>query len=87
MWQFTGKSRPDFAESPGTGQESVWDYPRPPALVGSDALVEVINGSAPLASTRSALRVLETASPPTFYLPPECIDWDQLERAPGFIFL
>jgi uncharacterized protein (DUF427 family) len=64
----------------------VWDYPRPPVLGKSDALVEVINGSTPLASTRSALRVLETASPPTFYLPPECIEWDQLARASGSSF-
>ena len=32
MWEYTGKQRPPFAHDPGPGQESVWDYPRPPAL-------------------------------------------------------
>jgi hypothetical protein len=32
-WQHTGQKRPDFALEPGPGQESVWDYPRPPAIV------------------------------------------------------
>ena len=31
-------------EQPGPGQESVWDYPRPPALVPSSQLVEVVLG-------------------------------------------
>lgn len=78
MWQYTGQSRPDFAETPGPGQESVWDYPRPPILVASDERVLVGNKQAPIASTTSALRVLETASPPTYYLPSDCVDWKQL---------
>jgi uncharacterized protein (DUF427 family) len=86
MWQYNGNERPPFAEAPGPGQESVWDYPRPPALLHCDALVEVFNGESLLASTRSALRVLETASPPTFYLPPESVDWSQLVQAQGSSF-
>ena len=39
MWEYTGQSRPDFAQQPGPGQESAWDYPRPPALVASDEQV------------------------------------------------
>ncbi|CAA9377518.1 DUF427 domain-containing protein [uncultured Nocardioides sp.] len=60
------RARPD---RPGPGQESVWDYPRPPALVPSDALVEVVLGGITVASTRRSLRVLETSHPPTYYLP------------------
>ena len=56
-------------DRPGPGQESVWDYPRPPALVTSDALVEVVLGGVTVASTRRSLRVLETSHPPTYYLP------------------
>ena len=41
MWKYTGQQRPDFADTPGDGQESVWDYPRPPALVACTQLVEV----------------------------------------------
>ena len=83
MWQYTGTERPHFAEVPDSGQESVWDYPRPPALVRSDARVEVFHGRQLLAATRSALRVLETASPPTYYLPGECIDWELLVQSQG----
>ncbi len=75
MWKHTGKERPDFADTPGPGQESVWDYPRPPALVSSDELVDVSVDYIPVASSRSALRVLETASPPTYYIPAADIDW------------
>ena len=86
MWQYTGKQRPSFAEQPGPGQESVWDYPRPPALVVCDSLVSIGSPDRPLAETRHALRVLETASPPTYYLPPESIDWARLVRADGRSF-
>lgn len=78
MWKNTGTSRPDFALEPAPGQESVWDYPRPPALVSSEELVEVSHKGVPIASTRAALRVLETASPPTYYVPAADIDWSQL---------
>ena len=53
----------------GPGQESVWDYPRPPAVEPSDELVEVALGGEVVARTRAALRVLETSHPPTYYLP------------------
>ncbi len=68
MWSFRGQQRPDFAIEPGPGQESVWDYPRPPALVATDRQVIVRTGDAVIADTRRAMRVLETASPPTYYL-------------------
>ena len=51
-----------------------------------EALVEVYNGEVPLASTHSSLRVLETASPPTFYLPPDSVVWSQLVQAEGSSF-
>ncbi len=80
MWQYTGQERPPFAKQPGEDQESVWDYPRPPVLVKSHSLVEVFSGGERVAGTGSALRVLETASPPTYYLPPADVDWSRLER-------
>jgi len=75
-WTNRGDARPPFALEPGPGQESVWDYPRPPAVV-PDAR-EVIVGSTDhpagiVAHTSNAQRLLETASPPTFYLPAESI--------------
>lgn len=86
MWNFTGQQRPDFAEEPGPGQESVWDYPRPPALVTCDSLVEVKLGGEVIASTSAALRVLETASPPTYYLPPDSVVMQALTKASGTSF-
>ncbi len=83
MWQNRGRSRPAFAIAPRADQESVWDYPRPPALVADTRLVRISAGSQLIAETRRALRVLETASPPTFYLPPDDVRVDCLLAASG----
>ncbi|MDQ4134029.1 MAG: DUF427 domain-containing protein [Actinomycetota bacterium] len=58
---------------PGWGQESVWDYPRPPRLEAVRAQVEVIFGGQTIALTLQPLRVLETSHPPVYYLPPDSI--------------
>lgn len=79
-WNHAGRQRPDFAIEPGPGQESVWDYPRPPASKRDHRLVEVKDGAAVIARTRSSYRVLETASPPSFYIPPGDVDFDQLVK-------
>ena len=86
MWQHTGKERPTFAETPAPGQESVWDYPRPPRLLSCEERVEVFDNSSLLASTCDAKRIPETASPPNFYLPCDSVDWSQLLRAQGSSF-
>ena len=86
MWKYQGQQRPSFAIPPGPGQESVWDYPRPPALVPDAREVGVWHAGVQIASTRRAWRVLETASPPTFYLPPDDIDLQQLMPVPGRSF-
>ena len=83
MWEYRGQKRPPFAETPGPGQESVWDYPRPPKLVPDGRLIKVLHGDHILATSNSALRILETASPPSFYLPPQDVNWEMLEPAPG----
>jgi len=69
MWRWTGRERPPFADAVAAGQESVWDYPRPPALVPDAREVMVRVGGVEVVRTKRALRLLETASPPTFYLP------------------
>lgn len=56
-------------EVPGPGQESVWDYPRPPRVEPSSEHVVVVLGGLVVLETRRALRVLETSHPPTYYLP------------------
>ena len=83
MWKYRGQIRPDFALVPGPGQESVWDYPRPPKLLSDKRLVEVYSGNKMLASSRKTYRVLETASPPTFYIPPKDVRKELLVVAPG----
>ncbi|MEM9396851.1 MAG: DUF427 domain-containing protein, partial [Pseudomonadota bacterium] len=80
MFAHNGSKRPDFAIEPGPGQESVWDYPRPPRLDRSTELVEARQGDLTIASSRVALRLCETASPPTYYLPEADVDFTQLEQ-------
>lgn len=58
-------------EKPGPDQESVWDYPRPPALVRSAERVEIWLGGERIASSGATWRVLETSHPPTYYVPRE----------------
>ncbi len=53
----------------GSGQESVWDYPRPPRLERTTELLEVELAGQVLASSTAGWRVLETSHPPTYYLP------------------
>ena len=77
-WQYTGKQRPSFAIEPKPNQESVWDYPRPPVIVPDRRRVQVKTNEVMIADTYTAMRVLETASPPTFYIPPEDIRLDLL---------
>jgi uncharacterized protein (DUF427 family) len=78
MWEYDGRSRPPFAAAPGPNQESVWDYPRPPVVVRTTRKVEVYYRGHMLASSTQALRVLETAGPPTFYLSPSDVNVDYL---------
>lgn len=54
---------------PGPGQESVWDYPRPPRIEQVIGRVVVRLGGVVVAETTGAVRVLETSHPPVFYLP------------------
>lgn len=89
-WRYFGVERPPFAEEPGPGQESVWDYPRPPRLAPDARSVEVrrptgtSDGSDEvLAASTGTVRVLETASPPTFYLPPDDVRVGALTRSAG----
>jgi uncharacterized protein (DUF427 family) len=83
VWKYRGQKRPPFAETPEAGQESVWDYPRPQAIVVDQRRVEVRLGNLIIADSRQNYRILETASPPTFYIPPHGIRLQLLEAFPG----
>ncbi|MGH4022739.1 MAG: DUF427 domain-containing protein [Pseudonocardiaceae bacterium] len=54
---------------PGPGQESVWDYPRPPRTERARRHVRIVHHDTLVLDTDDVVRVLETSHPPTFYLP------------------
>lgn len=71
---------------PGSGQESVWNYPRPPRLEYSDKRRKVLFGGVTLAYTTRAKRVLETSHPPVYYSTPEAIRMERLKLTRGTSF-
>ena len=73
-------------EEPGPGQLSVWDFPRPPALVQWHEHVVVTFAGAVVAETTEAWCVLETSHPPTYYLPPEAFPPGGTRPAEGTTF-
>ena len=70
-------------DKPGPGQESVWDYPRPPSVELSHETVEVVLGGEVVARTTAAYRVMETSHPPTYYLPREAFVAGSLKETGG----
>lgn len=87
QWHYTGEFRPDFADPVGPDQESVWDYPRPPAMNRDSRtiLVETLLDG-PIAKTGRAWKITETAAPPTFYLPAEDVALSKMVRVTGTSF-
>ena len=51
------------------GQESVWDYPRPPRIEAVDRRVTIDLGGQRILDTTDVVRVLETSHPPVYYVP------------------
>lgn len=82
-WRYVGLKRPSFARAPRSGQQSVWDYPRPPRVEAESRPVLVRLGPTIIAQSSRAWRVLETASPPTCYLPPEDVQGALLSPSAG----
>ena len=72
--------------APGPGQESVWDYPRPPRVEPVDARLAVVLGGETIAATARGYRVLETTHPPNYYLPLDDVAPGVLERGAGGSF-
>jgi len=87
-WKYRGQQRPEFAVDPREGQESVWDYPRPPAMV-PDARHVVVTAPTEdesvviLADTVKSVKICETAGPPVFYIPPSDVNFEFLKELPG----
>ncbi|MEM9488400.1 MAG: DUF427 domain-containing protein, partial [Myxococcota bacterium] len=59
---------------PGPGQESVWDYPRPPRIENVPQPLRVEFAGKVIAQSTRGVRVLETSHPPVYYFPPEDAD-------------
>jgi uncharacterized protein (DUF427 family) len=71
---------------PGPGQESAWDYPRPPRLQAVDRHLRVVFNGVTVADTRRGWRVLETSHPPVYYFPPDDVAREHLRDAAGSSF-
>lgn len=72
--------------TPGPGQESVWDYPRPPRLEPTSQRLRVVFNGVTIADTRQGYRILETSHPPGYYIPPADIQMQYLLRTAGSSF-
>lgn len=70
--------RPARIETPGPGQESVWDYPRPPELRDAEGPLRVVFGGKEVARTERGLRMVETAGAPVYFFPPEDVAVEHL---------
>lgn len=64
---------------PKPGQESVWDYPRPPRLERSPKEIKIVFNQVIIAQSTNTYRVLETSHPPVYYLPPTDIKLEYLK--------
>jgi uncharacterized protein (DUF427 family) len=69
--------------APGPGQESVWDYPRPPRVEPVPERLRVVVDGEVVAETTRGLRVIETAGAPVYYVPRDDVRADRLERGSG----
>lgn len=71
---------------PGPGQESVWDYPRPPRLESSSKRIRVVFNGETIADTQRALRILETSHPPVYYVPAADVKMEYFQVTPRRTF-
>jgi len=85
-WRWVGSERPSFALPTGPGEESVWDYPRPPRVERVSKRVRVELAGEVVADSTRAQRVVETAAPPVYYIPPEDVRTELLRPELGSSF-
>ncbi len=62
-----------------TGRQSIWEYPRTPAVEPTPRRIQVVHRNCTIADTTRARRVLEMGHPPNYYIPPEAIRLELLE--------
>lgn len=78
--------RPPSPDPVGPGQESVWDYPRPPRVESARRRVRIVLGGEVIVDTDDVVRVLETSHPPVYYLPISAFAPGALDGAEGSSF-
>jgi uncharacterized protein (DUF427 family) len=71
---------------PKPGQESVWDYPRPPRLEECGRRIRIVASEISIVETTESFRVLETSHPPVFYFPTEFVRMDLMHLEEGGSF-
>lgn len=76
-----GTSPPPERDPVGPGQESVWDFPRPPRVEPCHKRIEVDFAGLRVADTTRSLRVLETSLAPSYYVPADDVRTDLLRPA------
>ena len=76
-------SGPSNRIAPLPGQDSVWDYPRPPRLEPVAERLSVRFAGEIIADTACAMRVLETSHPPVYCIPPADIRMELIVGVPG----
>jgi uncharacterized protein (DUF427 family) len=72
--------------APAPGQESAWEYPRPPRVEPVPDRIRVVVDGIVVADSTRAFRVLETSHPPTYYLPLSDVRADLIVASPGSSF-
>ncbi|GAB4396136.1 MAG: DUF427 domain-containing protein [Microscillaceae bacterium] len=65
--------------TPGPGQESVWDYPRPPKVEAFQKTIRIVHQGITLVESNRTKKVMETSHPPVYYIPPDDIQMQYLQ--------
>lgn len=76
--------RPAKIEPVGPGEESVWDFPRPPRVEPVTAAARVVFDGRDVAKSARTLRIVETTGAPVYYFPPEDVDRTALALVAGY---
>jgi uncharacterized protein (DUF427 family) len=73
-------------QTPQPGQESVWDYPRPPRVERTSKRIRIIFNGVTITDSTNAYRVLETSHPPVYYIPQNDLRMEYIRPTEGRSF-
>jgi len=75
------RKKPSEVIKPGPGQESIWDYPRPPKIELFTKRIRIEFAGEIIADSIRSYKVMETASPPCYYIPQKDIQMKYLLKS------